>query len=591
MKQFFKTVFASTLGVLVALGIVTMGSIFFIIGVAASADGSSEYKPDKNTVFKLSLDGVLVDQAVKNPFSELMGESSNQMAVSDVIKAIRRAKANDNIKGIYLEAGSLSTGFAGIEAIRRELEDFKDSGKFIVSYGDYYTQGAYYLCSVADSVFLNPQGSVSLVGLASQGLFFTGLAEKIGVEHYIFKVGTYKSAVEPFFLKKFSDANREQLTSFLGSVWGNLTTAIEKSRNISSDELDRYLNEGLAMGQASNAVDYKLADGLRYRYEVENCVKEMAGQDVKGKLKTAGVDKVASIKVKEKDSGNKIAVLYAEGEIRDDDSSSPFSADEQVISEEMVNKLRKLKDDDDVKAVVFRVNSPGGSAYISEQIWKEVVELKAKKPIVVSMGNYAASGGYYISCAANKIVAERTTLTGSIGVFGVVRNFTGTFDKVGVTTDIVKTNTFADLGDISRPMREDEKALIQHGVEQTYDLFLTRCADGRGMTKAEIDSIGQGRVWTGEQALERGLVDQLGGMDDAIKEAATLAELTDYSVIVADGPKDFFTKFMEKQMDEAKVSIAKSVMGEEQFKLFSTIRRAETESGIIARMPFDIKGL
>ena len=397
MKQFFKTVFASTLGVLVALGIVTMGSIFFIIGVAASADGSSEYKPDKNTVFKLSLDGVLVDQAVKNPFSELMGESSNQMAVSDVIKAIRRAKANDNIKGIYLEAGSLSTGFAGIEAIRRELEDFKDSGKFIVSYGDYYTQGAYYLCSVADSVFLNPQGSVSLVGLASQGLFFTGLAEKIGVEHYIFKVGTYKSAVEPFFLKKFSDANREQLTSFLGSVWGNLTTAIEKSRNISSDELDRYLNEGLAMGQASNAVDYKLADGLRYRYEVENCVKEMAGQDVKGKLKTAGVDKIVSIKVKEKENKNKIAVLYAEGEIRDEDSSSPFSADEQVISEEMANKLRKLKDDDDVKAVVFRVNSPGGSAYISEQIWKEVVELKAKKPIVVSMGNYAASGGYYIS--------------------------------------------------------------------------------------------------------------------------------------------------------------------------------------------------
>ena len=222
---------------------------------------------------------------------------------------------------------------------------------------------------------------------------------------------------------------------------------------------------------------------------------------------------------------------------------------------------------------------------------KEVVELKAKKPIVVSMGNYAASGGYYISCAANKIVAERTTLTGSIGVFGVVRNFTGTFDKVGVTTDVVKTNTFADLGDISRPMREDEKALIQRGVEQTYDLFLTRCADGRGMTKAEIDSIGQGRVWTGEQALERGLVDQLGGMDDAIKEAATLAELTDYSVTVADGPKDFFTKFMEKQMDEAKVSIAKSVMGEEQFKLFSTIRRAETESGIIARMPFDMKGL
>ncbi len=590
MKQFFKTVFASTLGVLIALGIVTMGSIFFFIGVAASSGGSTEYKPSKNTVFKLSLNGTLVEQSVKNPFSELMGESSGQLAVPDVIKAIRRAKADDNIKGIYLEAGSLSSGFAGVEAIRRELEDFKSSGKFIVSYGDFYTQGAYYLCSVADSIFLNPQGSVSLVGLASQGLFYTGLAEKIGVEHYIFKVGTYKSAVEPYFLKKFSDANREQLTSLLGSVWGNMTSAIEKSRNISSDELNRYLNEGLATGQATNAVDYKLADKLCYRYEVENAVKEMAGQDVKGKLKTAGVDKVASIKVKEKDSKNKIAILYAEGEIRDEDSSS-FGANEQVISEEMAKKLRKLKDDDDVKAVVFRVNSPGGSAYISEQIWKEVVELKAKKPIVVSMSNYAASGGYYISCAANKIIAERTTLTGSIGVFGVVRNFTGTFDKLGVTTDIVKTNTYADLGDFTRPMREDEKALIQRGVEQTYDLFLTRCADGRGMTKAEIDSIGQGRVWTGEQALERGLVDKLGGMDDAIKEAVSLAELTDYSVTVADGPKDFFTKFMEKKMDEVKVSMVKSVMGEEQFNLYSTIQRAKTESGVIARMPFDIKGL
>lgn len=591
MKQFFKTVFASTLGVLVALGIVSMASFFLVIGVAATAGSSTEYKPEKNTVFKLSLNGVLVDQAVKNPFSELLGESSSQLAVSNVVKAIRRAKVNENIKGIYLEAGSLSSGFAGLEPIRRELLDFKESGKFIVSYADAYTQGGYYLCSVADSVFLNPQGSISLIGLASQGLFFTGLAEKLGVEHYIFKVGTYKSAVEPFFLKKFSDANREQLTSFLGNIWGNLTSAIVESRPISADELNRYINEGVAMGQASQAVDYRLADGLRYRYEVENCVKAMAGQDPDGKLKAAGVDKVASIKVKEKESKNKVAVLYAEGEIREAESSSPFGSNEQLITEDMAKKLRKLKDDDDVKAVVFRVNSPGGSAYVSEQIWKEVVELKAKKPVVVSMGNYAASGGYYISCAANKIVAERTTLTGSIGVFGVVRNMTGTFEKVGVTTDVVKTNTFADLGDISRPMREDEKALIQRSVELTYDLFLTRCAEGRGMTKAEIDSIGQGRVWTGEQALARGLVDQLGGMDDAIREAAALAELTDYSVTDAEGPKDFFTEFMEKQLEETKVSIVKSVLGEEQFKLFSALRRAETESGIIARMPFDVQGL
>lgn len=590
MKQFFKTVFASTLGVLIASGILMLGSVFIILGIAASAD-SSEYKPEKNTVFKLTLNGNLVDKAVKNPFAGLMGEADEQLAVSDIIKAIRSAKTNDNIKGIYMEAGSISGGFAGLEAIRRELLDFKESGKFIVSYGDSYSQGNYYLCSVADSVFLNPLGDVGLVGLASQGLFFTGLAEKLGIEHYIFKVGTYKSAVEPYFLKKFSDANREQLTSFLNSIWGNVTSAITESRNISPARLNDYLDKGLALGQASNAIEYNLADGLRYRYEVENCVKEMAGQDVKEKLKTADVSKVASIKVKEKDSKNKIAVLYAEGEIKDEDASSPFAANEQIISEEMAKQLRKLKNDDDVKAVVFRVNSPGGSAYISEQIWKEVVELKAKKPIVVSMGNYAASGGYYISCAANKIVAERTTLTGSIGVFGVIRNFTGTFEKVGVTTDIVKTNTYADLGDMSRPMREDEKALVQRSVEHTYDLFLTRCADGRGISKTAIDSIGQGRVWTGEQALERGLVDQIGGMDVAIKEAATLAELTDYSVTVADGPKDFITKFLEKKMDEAKVSMVKSVLGEEQFNLFMSIQRAKTESGIIARMPFDISGL
>lgn len=590
MKQFFKTVFASTLGVLIAAGILVIASVCAILGMAATASGGTAYEPTKNAVLELNLNGSLSDQVVKNPFSELMGEQNNGLSVTHIIKAIRKAKANPNIKGIYLNAGSLSGGFAGLEAIHRELKDFKESGKFIIAYGDDYTQGAYYLCSVADSVFLNPQGTVGLVGLASQGMFFTGLAEKLGVEHYIFKVGTYKSAVEPFFLKKFSEVNREQLSSFLGSVWNNVTTAIVENRHIYADDLNRYMNEGLAMGGAENAIEYKLADALKYRYEAENSVKAMAGQDGKGKLKTAGIDKVASIVEKTKDHKDKIAVLYAEGEIRDDDSSSPLQMNEQVISEKMANELRKLKDDDHVKAVVFRVNSPGGSAYISEQIWKEVVELKAVKPIVVSMGDYAASGGYYISCAANKIVAERTTLTGSIGVFGVIRNLTGTFEKVGVTTDIVKTNTYADLGDASRPMREDEKALIQHGVERTYDLFLTRCAEGRGMAKAEIDSIGQGRVWTGEQALERGLVDQLGGLDVAIEEAAKLADLTEYSITTADAPKDFFTKFMEKKLEEAKVSMVKSMLGD-QYELFSTLQRAQTEEGVIARMPFDIKGM
>lgn len=589
MKQFFKTVFASVLGVLIASGVLIIICVCFFIGLAASSGGSSVYSPDENTVFKISLKGSLSDQVSKNPFAELMGESDDQLSITDVIKAIRLAKSNDKIKGIYLEAGHLSGGFAGLEAIHRELKDFKSSGKFIVAYGDEYTQGDYYLCSVADSVFLNPQGIVGLVGLASQGMFVTGLAEKLGVEHYIFKVGTYKSAVEPYFLKKFSDANREQLTALLGSVWGNITTSIVENRNISVDELNRYMNEGLALGVAKNALDFKLVDGLRYRFDAENSVKALAGLSEKDKLKTAGVDKMVTIADKTKEKKEKIAVLYAEGVIRED-NSSPMNMNVKTISEKMATELRKLKEDEDVKAVVFRVNSPGGSAYISEQIWKQVVDLKAVKPIVVSMGDYAASGGYYIACGASKILAERTTLTGSIGVYGVYRNWAGTYDKVGITTDVVTTNTYADLGDDTRPMREDEKALIQRNVEQTYDLFLGRCADGRGKTKAEIDSIGQGRVWTGEQALERGLVDQLGGMDDAIKEAALLANLTDYSVITAAGPKDFFTEFLEKKMEEAKVSMIKSTLGEE-YQLFNAIQRAKTEKGILARMPYETQGL
>jgi len=591
MKQFFKTMFACALGAFIALGIVILGSIFFIIGVAASAEGSSTYKPDKNTVFKLTLKGTVAEQVSKNPFSELLGETNETISLSDMIKAIRNAKTNENIKGIYIEADNFASGFASIEAIHRELLDFKKSGKFIVSYSDNYTQGSYYVCSVADSVFLNPQGTVALIGLASQGLFFTGLAEKLGVEHYIFKVGTYKSAVEPYFLKKFSDANREQLTSILNSVWGNITNEIASSRKITASQLDQYINGGFAIGDATNAINFKLADALRYRFEAENSVKKLAGQKVDDKLKSASLDKVALIKESSNDSSNKIAVLYAEGEIVDEASSSPLnSIKDQSITEDMADQLRKLKEDKDVKAVVFRVNSPGGSAYISEQIWKQVKELKAVKPIVVSMGDYAASGGYYISCAANKIVAERTTLTGSIGVFGVVRNLTGTFEKIGLTTDIVKTNTYADLGDISRPMRDDEKALIQHSVERTYDLFLTRCADGRKMAKADIDSIGQGRVWTGEQALQRGLVDKLGGIDVAIKEAASLAKLKNYSITVADEPKDFFTKFLEKKMDEVKLSIVKTMLGSD-YELFSTLQRAKNEKGIIARMPLCIKGI
>lgn len=589
MKQFFKTMFASVLGVLIATGVLCVIGFAILMGVAASSGSSSTYTPKENSVFKLTLKGSLSDLAQENPFGSLMGEEDNALALQDVVKAIRTAKTNDKIKGIYIDAVGMSGGFAGYEAIRRELVDFKESGKFIVSYADMYSQGSYYLASVADSVFVNPQGGVGLVGLASQGVFIKDFAAKLGIEYYIFKVGTYKSAVEPYFMDKFSDANREQLTSFLGSIWGNMTDAICESRHIAPEQMEHFLNEGVAMEDAQELINYNLVDGLRYRKEAEDCVKRMAGQDVSKKMVTASVKNLLAVKESQKEKADKIAVLYAEGGIQDEDNSL-MGANSAIISEEMAGELRKLADDEKVKAVVFRVNSPGGSAYISEQIWKAVTELKAKKPIVVSMGDYAASGGYYISCAANKIVAENTTLTGSIGVFGVVPNMAGTTKLLSVTTDIVKTNTYADLGDMTRPMRDDEKALIQRGIERTYDLFLTRCADGRGMTKEAIDQIGQGRVWTGEQALEHGLVDKLGGLDVAIEEAANLAGITEYSVTKANSKKDFFTKYMEKALGEVKVSLVKSVLGE-NYPIFATIQQMKGSTGIQARMPYTIQGL
>lgn len=587
MKEFFKNVFASAFGVLIGVAIIVTIGTLAIISIMASSAGESEYKPKKNTVFKLALSGEILENNVSNPFLELMGEKE-PLSLSKILRSIRLAKENPDIKGIYLEAGVTSSSPATLGAIRNALADFKESGKFIVSYADMYTQGGYYVASVADSVFVNPQGMVELSGMASVGVFFTGLSEKVGVKFEIFKVGTFKGAVEPYFLKKYSDENREQIMSYQASIWKNMTSAILASRPISEEQLNSYINEGKFFDKAQITVDMKLTDGLRYRSDVENSVKVLAGQDINEKMIAANVNKMVRMKDKKKEHKDKIAILYAEGQIMDQPSG--FSTNTQLINEKIADELQKLAKDEDVKAVVFRVNSPGGSAYISEQIWKKVVELKEKKPIVVSMGGYAASGGYYISCAANKIVAEPTTLTGSIGVFGRFPNATGLFEKLGVTTDVVKTSPFADLGNISRPMTESERALIQSYIEQAYDLFLTRCAEGRGMTKEQIDFVGQGRVWTGEQAIERGLVDKLGGIDTAIEEAALLAELDDYSVMAYNSNKDFITELLESKLDEMKISLIKSSLGD-KFEIFQTIYSATPQTGIQALMPVGIEGM
>lgn len=587
MKQFFKMMFASALGAILAAGLLITLSIFLLIGISASMSQPTAFSPSSNSVLKIALNGALSDQKTDNPYAMLLGEEDTELSLTDILKAIKEAKNSDNIKGIYIEAGNLSAGSSSIDAIRRAITDFKESGKFVVAYGDQYTQGSYYLASVADKVYINPQGALLLTGMSSQTMFYKGLLNKLGVEMLIFKVGTYKGAVEPFMLDKLSDANREQISSYMNGIWDNITADIAKSRKITVEDVNHYADQGFAIALPEKALECGLVDELKYKPEAEEYVKELAGQTDK-KLKTVGVDKVRNIKSKEGKSKNKIAVLYAEGEITEA-VTSPYSMDKS-ITEKVAKELIKLKEDESIKAVVLRVNSPGGSAFTSEQIWKQVLELKKVKPIVVSMGDVAASGGYYISCAANKIVAEPNTLTGSIGIFGMFPNMTGLFNKVALTTDVVKTNTYADLGDVSRPMREDEKALIQSRIESGYDTFITRCADGRGMTKAAIDSIGQGRVWTGEQAIEKGLVDELGGIEKAIAVAAKLADLNDYKLVEVSGSKDFLKDLFEKQLDEVKLNVVKQLMGED-FEYFKTLNLIKSAPAIQTRLPYDVQPL
>lgn len=587
MKQFFKMMFASALGAILAAGLLITLSIFLLIGISASMSQPTAFSPSSNSVLKIALNGALSDQKTDNPYAMLLGEEDTELSLTDILKAIKEAKNSDNIKGIYIEAGNFSAGSSSIDAIRRAITDFKESGKFVVAYGDQYTQGSYYLASVADKVYINPQGALLLTGMSSQTMFYKGLLNKLGVEMLIFKVGTYKGAVEPFMLDKLSDANREQISSYMNGIWDNITADIAKSRKITVEDVNHYADQGFAITLPEKALECGLVDELKYKPEAEEYVKDLAGQTDK-KLKTVGVDKVRNIKSKEGKSKNKIAVLYAEGEITEA-VTSPYSMDKS-ITEKVAKELIKLKEDESIKAVVLRVNSPGGSAFTSEQIWKQVLELKKVKPIVVSMGDVAASGGYYISCAANKIVAEPNTLTGSIGIFGMFPNMTGLFNKVALTTDVVKTNTYADLGDVSRPMREDEKALIQSRIESGYDTFITRCADGRGMTKAAIDSIGQGRVWTGEQAIEKGLVDELGGIEKAIAVAAKLADLKDYKLVEVSGSKDFLKDLFEKQLDEVKLNVVKQLMGED-FEYFKTLNLIKSAPAIQTRLPYDVQPL
>lgn len=592
MKDFLKFTFASLIGVILAGVVFTILGIITLVGMVASSDTETVVKD--NSVFVLDFKGNLSERVQENPLQELLGEDTNSYGLDDVLASIKKAKENDKIKGIYIQPSFLETSFASLGEIRNALLDFKESGKFIVAYADQYAQGMYYLASVADKVIVNPQGSIGWHGLASQPVFFKDLLDKIGVDVQVFKVGTYKSAVEPFIATEMSPANREQVTAFMESIWNNILQDVSASRQISTDSLNAYADRYMDLCQATEYVKCGLADTLMYKDGVIAYLKQLTGRAEDDNLHTLFLNDMINVKknVPKDKSGNAIAIYYATGEIVDT-APSATSTEEVIDGQKVVRDLRKLRENDDIKAVVLRVNSPGGNAYASEQIWHEVMRLKEKKPVVVSMGNYAASGGYYISCAATSIFADPTTLTGSIGIFGMIPSGEKLFkDKLGLDFDVVKTNKMADMGAgigilATRPFNASEQEVLQNYINNGYKLFVSRCAEGRNMSVEAIEKIAEGRVWTGEAAKELGLVDELGGIEKALQAAAQLAGIENYSVIAKPEKENFFMNLLNNQHKHYVNSQMQEYLGG-FYSSFKTIEQLKNANPVQARMPFEL---
>ena len=588
MKSFFKTTLACVLALVIAGVVLPFVLVGFIAGIVASTGADSTI--EKNSVLFLDFNGIIEERTVENPLASIMNDGLKSYGLDDIIAAIKEAKSDKNIEGIYLQAGSVEgISSASLEEIRGELESFKESGKFVVAYGDQYSQGLYYLATVADKVILNPQGSIGWHGLASSPIFYKELLEKVGVEMQIFKVGTYKSAVEPFIATEMSDANREQVSEFLSSTWNELLAAVSVSRNVPKETLNEYADRFMDFCPAQEYVECGMADTLLYKDGVLDYLKGLTGVEADDELNLVTMETMKNkLKVdravEDAADKSKVAVYYAFGEI----DGSTSSLDEGINSKKVIKELRKLREDDDVKAVVLRVNSPGGSAYGSEQIWREVTLLKAAKPVVVSMGDYAASGGYYISCAADCIVASPTTLTGSIGIFGMFPSAEKLLqDKIGLNFDVVKTNQMADFGTMSRSFRPEEKAVLQKYINNGYDLFLKRCADGRGVAVEDIAKIAEGRVWTGSKAKEIGLVDELGDLDKAVAIAAQKAGLADYCVKAYPEEKSVIEKLLDTDKKDYMETMARGTLGG-YYNSVKFIRNIGNCDHIQARLPFEL---
>ena len=585
MKQFLKYVLATVTGIVLVMVIMGVLGAISLVGMAAASAGNTQV--NENSVFTLSLSGQLDERAANNPLSELTGQVSKNLGLDDILTAIKKAKDNEDIKGIYLEAGAFMADTpASAHAIREALLDFKKSGKWIIAYGDSYTQTTYYICSVADKLFLNPEGMVDWHGLSSSPYFVKDLLAKFGVKVQLCKVGKYKSAPEMLTADQMSEPNREQVTAYMSGVWKVMLNDVSKSRKISVDSLNAYADQFIALADQQRLVQTKMVDKLLYTDEVKGEVKKMLKIDADDDISQLTLSEMSGVKGKKKE-GEQIAVYYAYGEIVDTGTGSAMDDEHSIVANTVCKDLHKLMEDDDVKAVVLRVNSPGGSAYASEQIWRAVTQLKTKKPVVVSMGGYAASGGYYISCNANYIYTEPTTLTGSIGIFGMFPDFSGLLkDKLGVKFDEVKTNKHAAFGTIARPFNDEEMALLGNYIDRGYNLFRKRVADGRKLKVEQVEEIAQGRVWLGCDALPIKLVDAIGSLDDAVKKAAELAKLKEYHTSAYPNEPSWLDALLDTAGDKSYLDEQMEATLGEYYEPFKLVKNLNRQSAIQARLPF-----
>ncbi len=587
MKGFFKYLLATILGVIISLILFFIVMMGIIGAMVSSSDKPVEVKD--NSILYIDLKKEIVDRSSNNPFqgfdiSSMQPKSS--IGLNDILKAIENAKTDPKIKGIYLELSSINAGAATVEEIRDALLAFKDSDKFIISYSEGYSQKAYYLASAADKILLNPEGMVEWLGLRSEVMFYKKTLEKLGVEPQILRHGKFKSAVEPFMLEKMSPENREQIMTFMGSIWNHWVNGISKTRNIPTTELNRLAN-GMLIHNAKTSLDYHLVDSIVYKDQVINLLKKQTGTEERKDIASLTIEQYAKVPPAKKAKGlakNKIAVIYAQGEIVSGDGG-----DGQIGSDKISKAIREARRDSTIKAIVFRVNSPGGSALASDVIWREVSLAKQAKPVVVSMGDLAASGGYYISVPADTIFASPSTITGSIGVFGLFFNVKDGLNKyLGVNVDVVKTNEHADFFSMYRPMTAEEKAVGQLFIEETYQTFIGHVSEGRKIPVEKVDEIGQGRVWSGANAIDIKLIDKFGGMKCAIKHAAKMAKLENYRIVEYPKLKDPFQQIIEDLTGQARMAFMKDELGL-AYRQYNRIMNMISNQGVQARIPYDIE--